>query len=167
VSTVEIAKLVSPPAPMLSVASPSVVESVFEVESWIVSMPAATPMPTWNVIVDPVPSSRLTPLNVVDCAIRSISLTRVRELLMERVAVGVADRAVGRLDRELAEPDQDRADFVERPFPGLGRARCRRSRCARPAAASGPVSASAPRSRAPRRRPLRSRSGDRSTSADS
>ena len=75
-STAVTAMLGAPLLPMSRLESPSVLANVSEVLSWIVSIPAWTPVPTWNVIVEPVPSSNGTPLNVVDNAMRSISLIR-------------------------------------------------------------------------------------------
>ena len=61
---------------MLRDANDSVVARVLDVLSWIVSIPLTVFTPTWKLRVEPVPSSRFTPLNVVLLAIRSISEIR-------------------------------------------------------------------------------------------
>jgi hypothetical protein len=59
-------------------------------------------------------------LNSVDWAIRSTSVPEAGELLLQGVAVLAGDGAVGSLDRQFPQPDQDVVDLFQGTLARLG-----------------------------------------------
>src|SRR5262245_43619527 len=76
-SSCAIANEVLPPEPTSTVLRPSVVASAGSSDTDSTSICGEVLMPTWNATVLAEPSSSLTPLKSVECAMRSISCTRL------------------------------------------------------------------------------------------